>query len=557
MFKKKMPGGLTVIPSWFPKGVALLRDPTLNKGTAFSEAERDALGLRGLLPHEVNTQEEQVRRVLENFRRKTTNLEKYIDLAALHDRNETLFFRIITDYPDEMMPIIYTPTVGLACQQFGHIFQRPRGLFVSATDRHHVEAVLRNWPERNVKMIVVTDGERILGLGDLGANGMGIPIGKLALYTAGAGIAPTQCLPVVLDVGTNNEALLVDPLYNGLHRKRLTGPEYDELIDEFIHAARHVFPGVVIQFEDFANHNAFRLLKKYRDNICTFNDDIQGTAAVALAGLLSALRVTGGKLADQRVLFLGAGEAATGIAELTAAMVCVQGLDLAAARARCWLMDSHGLVVRSRSDLAEHKVPFAHDHAPVADFIGAIRALKPTAIVGVAAVAGTFTQEVVEEMTRLNARPIVFALSNPTSKSECTAEQAYQWSGGRALFASGSPFDPVNYGGRTFVPRQGNNSYIFPGVGLGAIAVGSQRVTDEMFMAAARTLADQVSPQDLDQGSLYPPLSRLREVSAAIAAAVAEVAYAQGHATAPRPANLREHVTEQMYEPDYPTFASD
>jgi len=368
-------------------------------------------------------------------------------------------------------------------------------------------------------------------------------------------IAPTQCLPVVLDVGTNNEGLLTDPLYNGLHRKRLTGPEYDELIDEFIHAAQHVFPGVVIQFEDFANHNAFRLLKKYRDRICTFNDDIQGTAAVALAGLLSALRVTGGRLADQRVLFLGAGEAATGIAELTAAMVCAQGLDLAAARARCWLMDSHGLVVRSRSDLAEHKVPFAHDHAPVADFIGAIRALKPTAIVGVAAVGGTFTQEVVEEMARLNARPIVFALSNPTSKSECTAEQAYQWSGGRALFASGSPFDPVNYGGRTFVPRQGNNSYIFPGVGLGAIAVGSQRVTDEMFMAAARTLADQVSPQDLEQGSLYPPLSRLRAVSAVIAAAVADVAYAQGHATLPRPANLLDHVTEQMYEPDYPSFA--
>jgi malate dehydrogenase (oxaloacetate-decarboxylating)(NADP+) len=384
---------------------------------------------------------------------------------------------------------------------------------------------------------------------------MAIPIGKLALYTAAAGVDPTQCLPVVLDVGTNNEALLADPLYIGLHQRRLTGAAYDEVVDEFIRAARHVFPGVIIQFEDFANHNAFRLLKKYRDNICTFNDDIQGTAAVALAGLLSALRVTGGRLADQRVLFLGAGEAATGIAELTAAAIRTEGFDLDAARSRCWLMDSQGLVVRSRSGLAEHKLPFAHDHAPIADFIGAIRALKPTAIIGVAAVGGTFTQEVVEEMTRLNARPIVFALSNPTSKSECTAEQAYQWSGGRALFASGSPFDPVTFADQTFVPRQGNNSYIFPGVGLGAIGVGARRVTDEMFMAAARALAAQVSQQDLDQGSLYPPLAKVRDVSAFIAAAVAEVAYTQGHATVPRPADLLAYVTEQMYDPTYPVYA--
>jgi malate dehydrogenase (oxaloacetate-decarboxylating)(NADP+) len=314
---------------------------------------------------------------------------------------------------------------------------------------------------------------------------------------------------------------------------------------------------VVIQFEDFANHNAFRLLKKYRNEICTFNDDIQGTAAVALAGLISALRVTGGRLADQRVLFLGAGEAATGIAELTAAAIRAEGVDDAVARTRCWLMDSQGLVVKSRTGLAEHKLRFAHDHAPVADFIGAIRALKPTAIIGVAAVGGTFTQEVVEEMTRLNARPIVFALSNPTSKSECTAEQAYQWSGGRALYASGSPFDPVAYDGKTFVPRQGNNSYIFPGVGLGAIAVGARRVTDEMFMAAARALAGRVSQQDLDQGSLYPPLAKVRDVSAYIAAAVAEVAYVQGHAAVPRPADLLAYVTEQMYDPTYPVYAFD
>ncbi|MBP1620430.1 MAG: NAD-dependent malic enzyme, mitochondrial [Acidobacteria bacterium] len=555
MYARKTTGGIPSVASWFPKGVALLHDPSLNKGTAFTEAERDALGLRGLLPPHVNTQDEQVARVLENLRRKTSNLEKYINLAALHDRNEALFFRVVMENIDEMMPIIYTPTVGLACQQFGHIFQRPRGLFVSANDAHRIEAVLRNWPERNVRMIVVTDGERILGLGDLGANGMGIPIGKLALYTAAAGVDPMQCLPVVLDVGTNNEALLADPLYIGVQQRRLTGAAYDELVDEFIRAARHVFPGVIIQFEDFANHNAFRLLAKYRDRICTFNDDIQGTAAVALSGLLSALRVTGGRLADQRVLFLGAGEAATGIAELTAAAIRAEGIDLDAARSRCWLMDSQGLVVRSRSGLAEHKLPFAHDHAPISDFIGAIRALKPTAIIGVAAVGGTFTQEVVEEMTRLNARPIVFALSNPTSKSECTAEQAYHWSGGRALFASGSPFDQVTIANQTFVPRQGNNSYIFPGVGLGAIAVGARRITDEMFMAAARTLAARVSQQDLDQGSLYPPLAKVRDVSAYIAAAVAEVAYAQGHAAVPRPADLLAYVTEQMYDPTYPVYA--
>ncbi len=556
MFRRNPVGGVAAAMAWFPKGAALLRDPSLNKGTAFTPAERDALGLRGLLPDHVNTQEEQVTRVLENFRRKTSPLEKYINLTALHDRNETLFFRILTDNPDEMMPIVYTPTVGLACQQYGHIFQRARGLFVSAADRGQIENVLRNWPERNVRMIVVTDGERILGLGDLGANGMGIPVGKLALYTAAAGVVPTQSLPIVLDVGTNNETLLNDPLYIGLHQKRLTGQPYDELVDEFIQAAQHVFPGVVIQFEDFANHNAFRLLRKYRNEICTFNDDIQGTAAVALAGVLSALRISGGKLAEQRVLFLGAGEAATGIADLTSAAMMAEGLSEAEARRHCWLVDSQGLVVKSRTGLVEHKLHYAHDHPPVRDFITAIRDLKPTAIIGVAAVGGTFTQEVVEEMTRLNAHPIIFALSNPTSKAECTAEQAYMWSGGRAIYASGSPFAPVKYNGRTYVSGQGNNSYIFPGVGLGVIAVGSKRVTDEMFMAAARSLALQVSDADLETGCVYPPLAKVRAVSARIAVAVAEVAYAQGHATLARPADLLDYVKSQMYDPTYPVYAT-
>jgi malate dehydrogenase (oxaloacetate-decarboxylating)(NADP+) len=543
------------VPAWFPRGMALLHEPTLNKGTAFTEAEREALGIRGLLPPHVCSQDEQVARVLENFRRQSTPLEKYILLAGLHDRNEALFFRVLGDYPDEMMPIVYTPTVGLACQQFGHIFQRPRGVFITARDRGRIESILRNWPHRDVAMIVVTDGERILGLGDLGSNGMGIPVGKLALYTACAGVHPTQCLPVMLDVGTNNAALRDDPLYLGLPQPRLTGAQYDALIEEFVEATQRVFPGVVVQFEDFANHNAFRVLATWRDRVCCFNDDIQGTAAVALAGLMTALRVTGGALADQQLLFLGAGEAATGIADLAVQAMVAEGLDAAAARRRCWLVDSRGLVVASRGDLAAHKQPYAQDHPPVAAFPDAIRALKPTAIIGVAATGGTFTREVVETMAQLNERPIVFALSNPTSKSECTAQQAYEWSGGRALFASGSPFDPVEVGGRRFVPRQGNNSYVFPGVGLGAIAVRATRVTDEMFLAAARSLASQVTEADLAQGSLYPPLAGVREVSARIGTAVAEVAYAHGHAGLPRPADLLAHVRAQMYEPRYERYA--
>ncbi len=544
------------VPAWFPRGLSLLREPTLNKGTAFTAAERDALGLRGLLPPHICTQEEQESRVLENFRRKTSPLEKYINLNALHDRNEALFYRIVIDHPDEMLPIIYTPTVGLACQEFGHIFQRPRGLFVSAGDRGRIASVLRNWPYQDVRIIVVTDGERILGLGDLGANGMGIPVGKLAIYTAGAGVHPTQCLPVILDAGTNNETLRNDPLYIGLQQPRLAGEAYDDFVEEFIAATQEVFPGVVVQFEDFANHNAFRLLAKYRDRICTFNDDIQGTASVALAGLYSALRVTGGPLGAQKILFLGAGEAATGIADLVVEAMVRDGVPRPAALARCWLVDSQGLVTKARTNLARHKVPYAHEHPPTTEFLAAIKSLSPTAIIGVAAVGGTFTRAVVEEMARLNRHPIVFALSNPTSKAECTAAQAYEWSSGRALFASGSPFDPVTFGGKTYVSRQGNNSYIFPGVGMGAIACRARRVTDEMFLVAARTLADQVTAEDLAQGSLYPPLSRVRDVSAAIATAVAGVAYEHGLAEIAKPADLGSFIRAQMYDPRYESYVA-
>jgi malate dehydrogenase (oxaloacetate-decarboxylating)(NADP+) len=531
-------------------GMVLLRDPLLNKGTAFTEQERDDLGLRGLLPAHVLSMEAQAKRVMTNLRRLPNDLEKYVALNALHDRNEALFFRIVCDNIDEIQPLIYTPTVGLACQRFGHIFQRPRGLFISANDRGRIPEVLANWPYA-AKLIVVTDGERILGLGDLGANGMGIPVGKLSLYAACAGIHPTLCLPVMLDIGTNNETLLNDPYYVGLRQKRLTGTAYDAFVDEFVAAARAAFPGVLIQFEDFANHQAFHLLHKYRDKICTFNDDIQGTAAVALAGLFSALRVTKVKLTDQKVLFLGAGEAATGIANLVVSAMVAQGATLAEARLRTWLVDSRGLVVKGRDNLNNSKLAYAHDHPPVGDFLTAIRTLKPTAIIGVAAVGGTFTPEVLKTMAEINGRPIIFALSNPTSKAECSAEEAYRHTGGRALFACGSPYDPVELDGKTFVPRQGNNSYIFPGVGLGVIASGTRLVTDEMFMAAAHTLANLVSEEDIQQGSLYPALPRIREVSAHIAAAVADVAYKSGLATGQAPKDLLAFVQAQMYDPRY------
>lgn len=536
------------------RGVDILHDPVLNKGTAFTDAERDTLGLRGLLPPRVFTQEQQMGRVLENVRRKTSDIEKYIYLGSLQDRNENLFYRVVMSNLDEMMPLIYTPTVGQGCQEFGHIFRRPRGLYVTARDRGHIRDVLRNWPFPDVRMIVVTDGERILGLGDLGAGGMGIPIGKLALYTACAGVHPTQCLPVMLDVGTNNASLLQDPLYIGVPERRLRGAAYDELVDEFVEAVQEIFPHACLQLEDFGNTNAFRLLRRYQQTACTFDDDIQGTAGVALAGLYSALRLTHNRLADHKFLFLGAGEAGVGIGDLIVTALKAEGVSEAEAKQKCWFVDSKGLVVQSRTDLAEHKLPYAHDHAPVADFLEAVETLKPTAIIGVAGMGRLFTRPVVEAMGRLNENPIIFALSNPTSKSECTAEEAYTWTDGRAIFASGSPFKPVVYNGKTYVPGQGNNSYIFPGVGLGVIASQAKRVPDEMFFASAKTLASLVTETDLAMGRIYPGLDRIREVSAAIAVAVAEVAYELGLTDMPRPADLAAHVQAQMYVPTYPEY---
>lgn len=537
------------------RGMDWLHNPVFNKGTAFTEAERDLLGLRGLLPPHVQTMDEQVQRVMMNYRNKASDLERYIHLVSLQDRNETLFYRVLMEHLEEMMPVIYTPTVGRACQEFGHIFRRSRGFYISSNDRGRVENILQNWPTRDVKVIVVTDGERILGLGDLGASGMGIPVGKLSLYTACAGIHPAQCLPVTIDVGTDNETLLADPLYIGLHQKRVRGAEYDALIEEFMVAVEKIFPGVLVQFEDFGNQNAFRLLEKYRDRACTFNDDIQGTGAVALAGILSSLRLTGQKLADQRVLFFGAGEAGIGIANNLSACLVEEGLSAAEARRRCWFVDSKGLVVKGRDHLTAHKLPFAHEREACPDLSAAVKSLKPTMLIGVSGQAKTFTEEVLRLMGKLNERPVIFALSNPTSKAECTADEAYQWTDGRAVFASGSPFPPVTVKGRTLVPGQGNNAYIFPGVGLGVVASGARRVTDAMFIKAARTLASLVRADELAEGRVYPSLKRIHEVSLAIAVSVAGEAYVERLAGQPNPADLADFIRSQMFKPEYPDYS--
>lgn len=535
-------------------GAALLNDPLLNKGTAFTEKERSALGLRGLLPSHVSTLEEQVQRVMENYSRKQTALGHYIYLASLQDRNETLFYRVLVDHLEQMMPIVYTPTVGTACQQFGHIFRRSRGLYASYADRGHIAQILENVPHKDIRVIVMTDGERILGLGDQGASGMGIPIGKLSLYTACAGICPAQTLPVLLDVGTENDAYLIDPLYTGLRQRRIRGKDYENFVSEFITAAQAKWPNALIQFEDFGNTTAFKLLEHWRHKICTFNDDIQGTAAVALAGLFSALRITKRKFSDQKILFLGAGEAGVGIADLIVSAMVDEGVKLEQARGKCWFVDSKGLVVKGRANLAAHKLSYAHEHKEIPDFLGAIEAIQPTAIIGVSTIAKAFNRQAIEMMSKMNARPIIFALSNPTANAECTAEEAYTWSKGQAIFASGSPFPPFEYGGKTLEPGQGNNCYIFPGVGLGVVASRAKRVTNRMFAEAARTLALSTSEVDLDMGRIYPALSRIRQVSVHIAAAVAEVAFEENLADAKRPTDMLEFIKSKMWDPTYRSY---
>ncbi len=531
-------------------GFALLSSAKHNKSTAFTETERDRYKLRGLLPSAVSTQAMQIDRVLENLRRKSDDIERYVFLMALQGRNERLFYRLLIDHIEEVLPLVYTPTVGQACLEFAHIFRQPRGFYITPHDRNRIADILKNWPETDVRIIVVTDGERILGLGDLGANGMGIPIGKLALYTACAGIAPEHCLPVMLDVGTHNETLRNDPLYLGIRKPRLTGNEYFSLVDEFVTAVQQVYPRALTQFEDFLTPNAYALLDRYRQRILCFNDDIQGTAAVALAGVWAACRLTGTEFKALRIMFLGAGSAATGIADLIRLALIRAGLPQDEALRRLWFVDIDGLLVKSRNNLAPYNLPYAHD-VPQSGFVAALKTVKPHVLIGATGAAGAFTEEVVRSLAEINRRPVIFALSNPTSRAECTAEQAYRWSGGQAVFASGSAFAPVTLQDRTLHPGQGNNVYIFPGIGLGALVCNAVRISDEMFLAAARALADCVTEKELLQGALYPPLSEIRRVSLKIAVAVASQAYQQNLAQKHCPEDLERAIAALMFDPVY------
>src|ERR1700684_2992769 len=532
-------------------GYDLLHNPRRNKGTAFTYAERRARGIEGLLPPASIAIELQVARLHAELANLDNDLQKYLLLSDLQARNETLFYAVLMSDPASFMPIVYTPTVGEACQKFDQIFREPRGIYLPISARGRLREILSNWSQKDVRFIVVTDGERTLGQGYLGVGGMGIPIGKLPLYTACAGVPPQYCLPVTLDVGTNNQDLLADPLYLGLHQNRVRGEDYNAFIDEFVEAVQALYPKCCIQWEDFANFNAVPILARYQDKVCTYNDDIQGTAAVALAGMLGALRISGQKLTEQRFLFLGGGSAATGIAELISQALALEGMDISAARSRNALFDIEGLIVRSRTDLAEFQKPFAQDHAPISVFADAVKALRPTGIIGVSTVPKLFNQQVIEAMAEINERPIIFPYSNPTSRSECTAEEAYRWSQGRAIFASGRPFPPVEVAGKTFVPGQGNNAYIFPAIGLAVYAPRADRVTDEMFIAAARAVADKVTPEGLEVGLIYPPQSSIFEASLHVAVRVAECIFDSQLARVPRPDDITALIRECAYKPAY------
>ena len=532
-------------------GYQLLHESSLNRGSAFDLAQRKQAGLEGLLPPGVDTLALQIARVMTQLDMLDSDLQRYLFLMDLQSRNETLFYAVLMSDPARFMPLVYTPTVGEACQKFDHVFRNARGLYLPITASGRLHELMANWPQKDIRFIVVTDGERILGLGDLGVGGMGIPIGKLALYTAVAGVPPALTLPITLDVGTNNQSLLDDPLYLGLRQPRVRGQQYHDFIDEFVRTVQDLYPKCCIQWEDFANINAVPILETYRDKICTYNDDIQGTAGVALAGIYAALRITGQKLTDQRFLFMGAGSAATGIAELISQAMVMEGASIEQARGRSWLFDISGLVQSSRTDLAEFQQPFAHDHSACTSFVDAIESIKPTTIVGVSTVPKLFNQAVIEAMSRINARPIIFPYSNPTSRSECTAQEAYKWSAGNAIFASGSPFAPVKLGDRVFVPGQGNNVYIFPAMGMAVLATQASRVTEEMFIVAAKAVAEQVKQEDLDTGLIYPPQSHMFEASLHTATCIAEYVFDKGLARVERPQDVKEHIRAMAYKPVY------
>jgi malate dehydrogenase (oxaloacetate-decarboxylating)(NADP+) len=545
------------------RGIDVLNNPNLNRGTGFNPKEREDLGLVGLLPDGIETLDRQVERVLGHLAQKPTDLERYIYLIGLADRNETLFYKVLMSDPARFLEIVYDPTIGEACLKFDHIYRRPRGMYLSITRKGHVKEVLRNWPVKDVRFICVTNAGRILGLGDLGANGMGIPIGKLQLYTAAAGVPPEGLLPMYLDAGTNNETYLRDPLYVGLRQRRPASEELHAFVDEFVEAVQEVFPNCCIHFEDWTGVDAVALLARYRNKVSCYNDDIQGTAGVTLAGLINALKITGGQLKDQRILFLGAGSAAIGLADLIVSALGQEGVSPDVARQQIRLFDSQGVVVAGRPGLAAHKLPFAHKLSPSKPFnhldlateypqiVAAIEDFKPTILIGVSTVGKLFSREVVEAMSRINEQPIIFALSNPIEKHECLPEDAYAWSGGKVVYAGGVQFPPVHIGGQTFLPSQANNLYIFPAVGMAIYATNAKRVTDEMFIEAARAVADQVTPEQLKLGMLFPPQSDILEVEIQTAARVATVIFDADLARVKRPANIRSWIVGQVYHPQY------
>jgi malate dehydrogenase (oxaloacetate-decarboxylating)(NADP+) len=532
-------------------GLELLDDSSLNKSTAFTEAEKQALGLVGLVPDVTETEDLQLRRVMMQLGHKNTDLDRYIYLINLLDHDETLFYRTIMSDPARFLPIVYDPTIGEVCLKFGHIYRQTRGMYLSITRRGKVKEILKNWPQKDIRFICVTDGGRILGLGDLGANGMGIPIGKLQLYTAAAGVPPQYLLPMYLDAGTNNEQYLHDPLYLGLRKTRPPTAELFSFVDEFVEAVQEVFPKCCIHFEDWTGTDAVHLLQRYRDKYCVYNDDVQGTAGITLAGMINATKLKGTKLKDEKYLFLGAGSAGIGLADLLCSALVAQGMTLKDAQSRVHMFDINGLLESTRKDLVDFQKPYAHQHAPTKDFVAAIESVKPTTIIGVSTIGGAFSQKVVEAMSRINERPVILALSNPTEHAECTAEQAYTWSKGKAIYAAGVQFAPVHYNGQTFLPGQANNFYIFPAVGMAIFATQAKRVSDEMFIEAAQAVADQVPPQLLKQGLMYPLQSNILEVEIETAARVAKLVFESGLARVGRPADMVGFIRQHVYKPEY------
>ncbi len=533
------------------RGMELLQDPTLNKSTAFTEAEKQALGITGLVPDVTETEDQQLSRVMMQLGHKGTDIDRYIYLINLLDHNETLFYRTVMSDPTRFLPIVYDPTIGEACLKFGHIYRQARGIYLSITRRGKVKEILRNWPQKDVRFICVTDAGRILGLGDLGANGAGIPIGKLQLYTACAGVPPQYLLPMYLDAGTNNEQYLHDPLYLGMRKTRPSTEELFSFVDEFVEAVQEVFPKCCIHFEDWTGVDAVHLLQRYRDKYCVYNDDVQGTAGITLAGMINAAKLKGTKLKDEKYLFLGAGSAGIGLADLLCSALVAQGVPLKEAQARIYMFDINGLLESTRNDLVDFQKPYAHQHAPTRDFVAAIESIKPTTIIGVSTVGGAFNQKVVESMARINERPVILALSNPTEHAECTPEQAYTWSKGKAIYAAGVQFEPVRLDGKTFLPGQANNFYIFPAVGMAIFATQAKRVTDEMFIEAGQAVADQVPSDLLKQGLLYPLQSNILETEIQTAARVAKLVFDSGLARVERPTDMVAFIRQHVYTPEY------